>query len=314
MNTTLNITNQIVKVALLAVLFFALLFFMGCSDSSASGKDVEQLNSDVSEGSGYAQFNITVLLDLSDRIDPKKHPIQKKKDIEAISAVVRALKQNIKVKGAFNTNDRFKVVFYPELVDGTMLDISARLNTDFSKLEVKNKKQHFEGMETTLGLRLAELYDLTVESSEFTGSDIFNFFKDRAKDVTLAPGYKNIVVVITDGYMFWEKGKMNYGNRFSYIGPNAQHVAQFRNAPGWEEKFEKENFGFININRDLSDLNVLVLELDPVAEHPQDYDIMKKYWEQWFDEMHIPQTQYKVVKTGMPLEVGRIIEDFIASR
>ena len=43
--------------------------------------------------------------------------------------------------------------------------------------------------------------------------------------------------------------------------------------------------------------------------HNQAFDILKKYWEDWFKQMKVKN--YKIVKTDLPINHKKIIEDFI---
>ena len=69
--------NRILLITLMAFLFIT------CkSNDKKSEKNVTS-----SESTQEHQLNISILLDLSERIDPQKNPVAKENDIENISAI-----------------------------------------------------------------------------------------------------------------------------------------------------------------------------------------------------------------------------------
>jgi len=259
---------------------------------------------------GYKNDNITILIDLSDRIAPKDHPQQIEKDLDAVLEIVKAFKQRIVNKGTFNANDKIKVMFYPQMKDSRIMEIAERLTINLEHLEPREKKIIFKNIDSLYASNLKELYRIAASQNPYSGSDIYNFFKDRVEDDCLLKdsSYLNTLVILSDGYLFWKYGQMKNGNRFSYIGPDAQQVKMFRRNPNWEAAFDKNDYGFIPVKNNFSDLSVLLLEVNPVAAYPEDYDIMKKYWGKWFEEMNV--RKYKIVKSDLPVTTRAIVQKY----
>lgn len=260
----------------------------------------------------HDNYNITILLDLSDRISGKKNPDQHIRDAAVIRQVVSELKRHIHNKGIARTKDRIKVVFYPHVNDMKAAELAGALSFDFGAAKGSTRKKMFKEIDSIYGNNLTELYRMASNAGVFAGSDIFNFFKHRAADDCIAQGegYKNILVLLTDGYMYNASSKRQERNRYSYIGPEAPHVKIFRNNPHWENVFREGDYGFIPAAKDLAGLHILAVEFAPAVNRPIDYDIMLKYWQKWFDEMNIPEKNRKFIKSDLPSLNAALVQNF----
>ncbi len=262
---------------------------------------------------GYQQYNITVLLDLSDRIKPDLHPDQVQRDKEIILTVVDIIKQNIKSKGLINSFDKIKVIFYPEHEAPQFSQIASNLNIDFESLAIKDRKIKYHSIDSIFKSNLNSLYNDAVQQKNFSGADIWSFFKDEVnqKCIINKKDYHNYLIILTDGYIYWKYTKNSIKNRFTYILPNSNQVAVFRNDPNWQEKFDEKDYGLLKTGTQVKDLNVMVLEVNPVKEYPQDYDIIRKYLTKWFDEMGIKKDDFKILKTDYPSSTIPAVKEFL---
>lgn len=262
--------------------------------------------------STYFQFNVSVLLDLSDRIDPNLHPDQIARDKEIIKKVLELVKNNIKHKGTFNSFDKFKIMFYPKPDNPQLFELASNLNFDLEKLEPKGKKLLFKELNQKVSENLDLLYSSAMEKSKFNGSDIWRFFKDEVKDKCIIDkeGYRNYLIILTDGYIYWKYTMNQDGNRYSYITPKSSQIQKFRGSLNWLDTFDKGDYGLIKIDLDISKLSVLVAEVNPVKKHPEDYDVIKKYLSKWFQEMNIAEENYKIIKTDVPTYSKPVVENF----
>ena len=121
--------------------------------------------------------------------------------------------------------------------------------------------------------------------------------------------YRNVLIILTDGYMYHENSKDTIKNRSAYIERNYLNRVGLRNNSNWEVKFEEEDFGFITKRDNLNKLEILVLEISPSENHLNDEDIIKKYWEKWFKEMNVKR--FSIHTTGLPVHTKRLIESFM---
>lgn len=291
------------------ILIISLSFFFACTDEK---EDITNTQSGMVMQK-VKNFNVTILLDLSDRISANKNPGQLDRDINCIMTILDALKNNMIKKGTIDSEDRIRVVFYPNHSSTVTKDIAASLNIDFGEMTPSQRKQKFEMIDTIYMQNLSVLYSIASTASIFNGSDIFNYFKHRVIDDCILndSSFVNLLVIMTDGYMYHNNSCYSSGNRFSFITPNAKHVDMFRKNFNWQDMFDKDDYGFINLGIELSNLKVLALEFSPWGKNASDYDIMHKYWSKWFEELGINKNNYKIVKTDLPSLNKNIISQFM---
>jgi len=256
------------------------------------------------------QYNICLLLDLSDRIDPAKNPLQAEKDRKVIAAVTEEFAEIVKKSLYVNSRDTLRVAVAPQPTDyrKTLLELGDTLAIDMRKLKVTEKRQKLPELKERFISQSGMLYDAAVKNREFTGGDIWSFFRDNLESYRVGGSetrpVRNILVVLTDGYINFAstKGRPKEGNRTSWM-----EVSRLRHN-GWEEEHDAGNCGMIPAGKDHGSWEVLVLEVDPRT--PQDLPVIRKYWSKWFDEMGI--SHYRIEKESDSSTLTReIIGSFI---
>ncbi len=285
---------------LIAVLFLV----YGCSGKEPAQQSIPQ------EKITKEQLNISILIDLSDRIKENKY-----KDQELIRSVAEFFKQHIEQKNLFFIHDQIKVIFYPEPQNNKINTIAESLNI---KLDPSNKeeiKNTWENITTNFSKQISALYDYAEaegEKSNYPGSDIWRFFADKAHDYCIESNkeYRNILIIITDGYLYHKDSQNREKNRTTYLTGPFLEKEGFRDNPSWEQKFEEENFGFISKRNDLNNLEVLVLEVNPSQVHLDDDQIIKKYWSEWFEEMNVKKS--RIYTTNLPSNTTELIKIFLS--
>jgi len=283
------------KILLLTLIVMSFLF--GCKEEKKN-KPVEQLN-------------ISFYLDLSDRIEPARNKLQAKKDIEIINQSFGIFSKRIEQKGTFDSKDKFKVFFYPFEKNENLIGFNKNLQFDFSSISIKEKKTLYAKMRNQLNSNLDSVYKYATSKNDFIGSDIYRFFKDELeyKCITKETNYRNILIVLTDGYMYWKYSIDSIGNRFSYLTANSNYVRKLRSTTDLAATITKEDYGFINIHRNYSNLEILVLEINPIEEYPQDFDLIKLLWSKWFIEMGVKK--FDIIKSTDIATERNIIKNFI---
>lgn len=254
-------------------------------------------------------LNISVLLDLSDRIEKPKI---KEKDSAYLTSLSTSFIEHVKSKKLILLEDRMQLFFNPEPSDERINEIAKKLKVVFTKETSKAQIQE------TLSLyedNPSKLYDLAKNDAEtlggYPGSDIWRFFKYNVKDYTIDKCHRNILVILTDGYMFHEKTVMTEKNRTSFITPKSLKKLQLNNS-GWKDKMEKKDLGFIAANSELDDLEILVIGITSHNdENPYAQDIIEAYWKKWFDEMGVKK--YKIKNADIPANIEGVIFDFISN-
>lgn len=266
----------------------------------------------IHSNSPYKNLNVTILLDLSDRISIKKNPEQTNKDINVILTVVENFKDFLSKKGVVNSEDKIKVIFYPTLNYELYQAIADSLNIDFDKLQFAERKILYNKLSDLFLENVKKLYEMASRAKTYEGSDLFNYFKHRIVDDCIIndSNYINILVILTDGYIYHKNARFRIKNRFSYIIPQAEQIKYFRNLENWEEIFHKNDYGLIKIDNDLSKLNILIAEVNPIYSSPKDYDIIKLYLSKWLEEQKVKKENYKILRTDLVSVNRNLINNF----
>jgi len=291
------------KTVIFVLLAASLPFFTGCDETSSRNAGVDQ----------FANLNVTILVDLSDRISAAKNIEQIERDVECIKSVVHAFKSFVNTKGTVHSEDRIKVVFYPNNLNSGLENIASALSINFGETEFQNRRGVYDAIDSVYSYNLERLYSVASSAGTFNGSDIYNYFRHRVADdcIDERENFRNILVILSDGYMYHKNSMVQSGNRYSYILPGSGHMRDFSNNTGYAGLFERENYGFINTGNRLSKLSVLALEFAPYRDYAFDYDIQKLYWEKWFSEQGIERGNFKIVKSDLSALNKPIIKNFI---
>ncbi len=281
-----NKKNVIIGTAVLVSIIFIVLFNIRKKEDKAttSKEPIENVTE---------QLNITVLLDLSDRISENKYPKQMHKDLQIINYITEYFKSDMRQKGAHRAKGKIKIIFYPTLNNSNINDIAKHLRIDLSKSEVGQKKQVYDGITKQFQNNLKTIYTQTQQEQNWCGSDIWKFFKDDVKDLCIDKNsnYRNILIILTDGYIYHQNSKGSKGNRYEYLLPS--NIKAYRE--GNINKVKNNNFGLLSTRNDLQDLEVLVLEVNAEPSHPKDEEILKYCIKNWLNEMKVKR--YNVYST-----------------
>jgi len=259
------------------------------------------------------QLNLSILLDLSDRIDPKTNPDMPahfQKDSALISYLTEYFKGEIRTKGGHAAKPKMRIIFSPNPADPGINKAAEKLSADLSGLMPVEKKKIYDNISDTVAENISYIYRTSLRQAYWPGSDIWRFFKNDV-DITIDPdtAYRNILVVFTDGYLFHEDSKDAAGNRYAYLLPELLAKYKLRNNPKWSSDIDKLDFGLISKRSDLDRLEVLVVEVTPSAKHKNDEDIIRKVLDKWFAEMKIKR--WKVLNTDLPQITKGRVESFL---
>ena len=258
-------------------------------------------------------YNISILVDLSDRISLKKNPNLTmefyQRDLGYIKSVSEAFVQHLKSKRIRQIDDKMQLFFNPEPENPEINSIANELKIKVDKNNAS--KDLLNSISGNYASKTAKIYDSAIKDDNYIGSDIWNFFDSKVQDQCIDKGYRNILVILTDGYMFYEGTQIKNGSLSSYLTP--QLIKQNGlNTNEWQKKFESENFGFIKIDNDLSNLEVLVLGINPGKNNPFEEKIIKAYWSKWLAEMKIKH--FEIKSADLPSNTDKIIKDFILNK
>ncbi|MHA6250277.1 hypothetical protein ACXYMU_20245 [Pontibacter sp. CAU 1760] len=277
------------------------------------GGDVEQTETSVTPTASTTQpemLNISIILDLSDRVIQPMQPSQSERDIQIVNKITEIFKANMKAKGAYQANDKIRVLFAPAPTDPNVNNIANKLSVDLSKLDNKRKKEVYDNISSDFEEGLKEIYAQSINTKNWIGSDVWRFFKYDAKDLSIDPDpqYRNVLVIVTDGYLYHSQSKDRQENKTAFITANFFENEGFRNSSNWKDKFEKGNYGLIHSGETFENLDILVLEINPSPTNKNDEDIIRAYLGKWFDEMKIENKVF--YNTDLPANTEKRIENF----
>jgi len=290
------------------IIFILLLIIFSCGNNEPR-EDVEEKNIDHINNQDK-QLNISILLDLSDRVVKEMQPSQVIRDIAIINKITDMFKSDMEKKGAYMSKQKLRVLFTPAPADPNINNISKKLRIDLSKTEIKNKKDIFDNVKTDFESAIQEIYKLTIESRNWIGSDIWRFFKNDVVDFCVESDneYRNILIIVTDGYIYHKQSFDRIENKTTYITPVFIQKEGFRNNSNWLEQFNKQKFGLLSERQDLNNLEILVLEINPSNNHRNDEDIIKTFISKWFEEMNVQS--FSIYNTSLPENTATRIENF----
>ncbi|GEN75495.1 hypothetical protein [Chryseobacterium hagamense] len=257
-------------------------------------------------------INVSILIDLSDRIDPSTNPNPAmpyfQRDTEYIKAIEKGFLNHMKSKRIITYDDQMQVFFNPEPSDPKINDFTKELKVSFDK---NTSKDYFASVEKRYFEIPSYIYQSAIKDGKYVGSDIWEFFKNKVKDYCIKGDKRNILFILTDGYMYHENTKFTEENKTSYltgklIKSNNLNTSDFKNT------IEKNKYGFVKANDNLSNLEVIVLGINPEKGNPFEEAVIKEYWENWFKDMKIKN--YQIKSADLPSNLEPIILKAVAGK
>ena len=242
--------------------------------------------------SAMMPLNISIYLDLSDRLERQMFPSQKERDIEIVNYLTEILKNHAVAQKILPSKDRIKVFFYPAPNDSKIALLSKDLEMDLSKAQPAEKKQMLLDFQDKFATSLTKIYDATLEGKNWIGSDIWGFFKKQIDTYCIREDARNVIVILTDGYLFYAPNKLKDGDNYSYILP---------------QTLSNPNSGLIISRQGLENIEVLMLEVNPLD--PKHQDRMESILQNWLQGMGVKKMY--VGETDQPSNTKLIIDKFM---
>lgn len=289
------------------VLLAITLFFISCKEDMKKDevKNEKEIAKDSSEN-----YNISILLDLSDRISPEKYPNKTmeyfNRDVGYINSVSEAFTSHLQSKKVRQAKDKIQLFFDPAPFNPEINSISKRLKIEVNKDNIS--KNLIEEIKALYSSEPSKIYQLAIKDNNYIGSNTWKFFKNKVNDYCIEDGYRNILIVLTDGYVYYKDSKITEGNETTYLTPEIIRRNGL-NTADWKKKMESEKIGFINIGNDLSNLEVLVLGINADIKNPYEEEVIKAYWAKWLEAMKVKN--YDIRNADLPSDMDNAIKKFI---
>lgn len=267
-------------------------------------------------------FNICLVPDLSNRVNPKLYP-KPVDDTKLVNAIIDDIYPNIlKNRVEVNQPDKIMMRFTSSKIINYYGVNNELLKFDFEKfgnsqinrityLVNRDKKGFFQRDKDAFKNEFART--LTKARKNTCGADIWSFFNNDLNRTCIKTEvdtiedrkyiynhkYKNIIVLFTDGYIeAGIYGKDNgKGNKKYHL--SSASINEFRNAfakSGISDLnvfFKKNNYGLVPLeNSILKDTEILAVEfydrsLTAVGNarvHPTDGEILRLFWTDWMNK------------------------------
>jgi hypothetical protein len=255
-------------------------------------------------------LNISFLLDLSDRISPAKNPNAAmpyyKRDVEYIKSIEKAFINHVKRKKIIKLNEQMQVFFDPTPQDPSINAISQSLKV---KVDKNTTKASLSSIDKTFTEIPQKIYLSAIKSKKYFGSDIFNFFQKKVKKYCISDKHRNILVILTDGYMYHIDSKYVSGNQSSYITPGYIKSKKL-NTINFESEMDKNKIGFIPATTGLKDLEVIVIGINPSKSNPFEEEVINQFWTDWLKKMGV-KTFY-LNGAELPSDIDPILQKIIS--
>lgn len=298
------------KKILLRLAAISILCVVSCQE------DIKNKNKDVHKNTPKVivkenkNLNISILLDLSDRINPSKYPNPTmefyKRDVAYIKSVSEAFITHLQNKRVRSINDKIQLYFDPAPWNPTINTLSKSLQYEINRGNVS--LDLLEEMKQAYATKPTKIYELAIKDDAYVGSDTWRFFKNKINDFCILEDHRNILIILTDGYIYHKNTQLKEGKQTSYLTP--QLIRKYKlNDKNWNEKISTQNYGFISANENLAQLEILVLGINPDKKNPYEEDVIQKYWNDWFRQMKAGKSEIKTAI--LPANMDKIIKDFI---
>ena len=266
---------------LLSVLAIAMVICSCAADNHESQQSVDK------------PWNVSVYLDLSDRLTKGNGEPQTLRDTAIISNIIRLYVDNVVHHKIVPCDDKFQVFFYPTdgIQNASAASNALKVDLEQYKKTPAQKKKVLLSMRQDIMQAVTPIYETTLQNHNWLGSDIWGFFKNKIKISCVREGYRNILVVLTDGYIYHANSRFAEGNEYSYI---------------LQSNITRPDMKLIKCNDGLEDLEVLFLEINPYLFNHAER--MQKVIGTWLEEMGV--RHYDVVETDVTANIGPAIDGF----
>lgn len=237
-------------------------------------------------------WNISIFLDLSDRLTRQLTPSQAERDMTLIRHVTGKVKDRIVKQKIIGSKDRIKVFFYPSPNISEITLLSKNLELDMGNMPLKEKRSSVIKFEDEFSASLKQIYNKTLAAKQWVGSDIWGFFNKQIDTYCIKPTHRNILIILTDGYIFHVNNKQKVGDAYSYILPQTLSVPKS---------------SLIVSRKGLKNLEVMFLEVNPYD--PKTEPKMESVITDW---LHAMDVQHSIVaETDIPENTKLYIDNFL---
>ena len=296
------------KIKVFAHLFVIsiLVLIVGCTSDKSDAKDMS------SQSLLTKPVNIVVIVDTSDRVSKAKNPRQVEKDIRIAKNIVNIFEERFVRPNLYIGSKDTLAFVVPEQPNVHPVQQQTLVNLKIwpTPQQRVGGAPEFKKMKTKLLGAIDELYQSVGKQVEFTGSDIWSWFRDSA-EVYLKPEAHNYIICVSDGYLDFNHDIQIKRPKRTYI--SYRQIAKLRETPNWKSKFHAEKHGLLEIGKDFSNYDVKFLMVEIAHRHMLDLEIVKEYWHTWLKSMGITDSDFLPTQDDPQIVMERI-KEFISTQ
>lgn len=250
-------------------IFFIQCFLLSCSSEPTNDADEDGFSDVIDKcptipnktnnGCPYDRHNYIILLDLSDRILQKG---QIERDTSIISGIYDSFLKKLKDELYFTNKDQFKVLIAnqeAQFPTNAIFEIEDNLNVDMEEVPIQNKVKKRDSKGDYMK-QVASLYKearFSDNPNHYDGADIYGYLNQSFDNDRISGDFtENFLIILTDGYQYVK------GSLYKPLGPFPEAT-------------------------DLSDVNVAVVELNPINKRSGELTGIKNAWTEWMEKMNV---------------------------
>lgn len=238
-------------------------------------------------------LNISIFLDLSDRLTRDMTPSQMSRDTAIVAFIIDYFKSKTLGPQILTSKNNIKVFFYPTPHNSDIATLANGLSFDVSTKTGVNKRKSLEGLKSQFKNNLSTIYSKTISEHNWIGCDIWDFFSSKKVDTQCVRNdARNILFILTDGYIYDKHNKIKEGKAYSYILP---------------QTLSEDGSSLIASRKGLDNLEVMILEINPYSKE-QGYK-MTPILEKWFKDMGVKKVLLS--ETDLPSNTQTVIKQFL---
>lgn len=302
----MSINNVLIGLAALLLALFG----AGCGAGSSSESPTALQPS--GSAATMDSLNLLLVLDLSDRLI--EQPGQPEKDQAIIEGILAQFAARQKRQAYLRSEDRLRLLLarQPEVPSAT----SDSLSIDMSQKRMASPDgkrlmawPKYKEEQAQFQAAVANAYGRAL-ASPFTGADLYTMFCTELPQNFLDPARKNRIVVLTDGYLTFDR-------KYLAKRPACTYMRELdklrREKERWLQRFERKQLALCPCEgaRFPPGTKVMVLETAPKFQGQSVYEfaIVEHYWKTWFEAMGVPLAIYP--QNDLVSDINSKVEAFL---
>ncbi len=281
------------------ILIILVLVTVSCGNhKTTNSKTQDQLSTTNSKTQDQLSLNISIFLDLSDRLTSDMTPSQMYRDTAIVNYIVDYFKTTTD-PDIVKSKNKLNVFCDPTPKDPEIATLMQGLKVDLGQKKILEKRIALNSMKPQFQKNISQIYQKILDENEWPGSDIWSFFQNKkVDDLCVQSNSRNIIIILTDGYIYHASTKIKEGHAYSYI--LSQTLSDKQSSLIDRRTGELKGKG----------IEVLLLEVNPQPK--SHHDQMLSILEGWFKSMGVEKVKVSGTEADMGITktiIKKILDD-----